>query len=202
MPAGAASKYNAGDRIKLTQTTVKYFIVTAVADTVLTLYGGTDYTLIDAAISANYYSHSKSPVGFPLSPIKWTVTVTDTTQRIQASPTQNTWYNLGSQAITIPIGIWKVTYKVQCYVNNGATESNMSVTLSTANNSESDVNFTFAERGAYLYGHISAIVSGYITLAAEDIFYLNTSSGDAGAIAIRNENSTKQMIITAVSAYL
>jgi hypothetical protein len=65
VPAGAASRYSVGDKIKLTQTTVKYFYVTAVADTVLTVTGGTDYTVANAAISANYYSKMASPVGFP-----------------------------------------------------------------------------------------------------------------------------------------
>jgi len=63
--SGAASIYSVGDKIKLTQTTVKYFYITAVADTLLTITGGTDYTLTNATISLNYYSHESSPVGFP-----------------------------------------------------------------------------------------------------------------------------------------
>ena len=65
VPSGAASKYQKGDKIKLTQTTVKYFYIIAVADTVLTITGGDDYTLADAAISANYYSKVENPQGFP-----------------------------------------------------------------------------------------------------------------------------------------
>lgn len=66
VPSGAASKYAKGDKIKITQTTVKYFYVVGVADTVLTVTGGSDYTVANAAISANYYSHQVSPVGFPI----------------------------------------------------------------------------------------------------------------------------------------
>lgn len=65
VPSGAAAKYAKGDKIKLTQTTVKYFYVVGVADTVLTVTGGSDYTLVSATISANYYSHASSPIGFP-----------------------------------------------------------------------------------------------------------------------------------------
>ena len=65
VPSGAAAKYAVGDKIKLTQTTVKYFYVTAVADTVLTVTGGTDYTVANAAITSPYYSKAASPVGFP-----------------------------------------------------------------------------------------------------------------------------------------
>lgn len=64
VPAGAASRFAVGDKIKLTQTTVKYFYVTGVADTVLTVTGGTDYTVANAAITSPYYSHA-NPVGFP-----------------------------------------------------------------------------------------------------------------------------------------
>lgn len=65
VPSGAASLYQKGDRIKFTQTTVKYFVIVAVADTVLTLFGGTDYTVANAAISAISYSHKENPLGYP-----------------------------------------------------------------------------------------------------------------------------------------
>lgn len=65
VPSGAASRYAKGDKIKITQTTVKYFYIIGVADTVLTITGGSSYTLADAAISANYYSHQENPIGFP-----------------------------------------------------------------------------------------------------------------------------------------
>jgi len=75
VPSGAASKYAKGDKIKLTQTTVKYFYVVGVADTVLTITGGSDYTLVNATISLNYYSHASSPIGFP-GWMNWTPAIT------------------------------------------------------------------------------------------------------------------------------
>lgn len=63
-----SAKYPVGTRIKLTQTTVKYFVVTAVAfssDTTVTIMAGTDYTLANAAISANYHSYVSAPQGYP-----------------------------------------------------------------------------------------------------------------------------------------
>jgi len=65
VPTGATSKYKVGDKIKFTQTTVKYFYVTAVTSTLLTVTGGTNYTVANAAISANYYSRVENPLGFP-----------------------------------------------------------------------------------------------------------------------------------------
>lgn len=65
VPSGATAIYSVGDKIKITQTTVKYFYVTAVADTTLTVTGGTDYTVANDAITSPYYSKATSPVGFP-----------------------------------------------------------------------------------------------------------------------------------------
>ena len=101
-----------GARIKLTQTTEKFFIVTAISGTAITLYGGTDYTLTAAAITSAYFSIMKAPAGFPLNPTKWTVEATDTADRVQGSPTQNVWYNLGSFSTSVPIGCWKLEYYV------------------------------------------------------------------------------------------
>ena len=65
VPSGAALLYAVGDKIKLTQTSVKYFYIIGVADTVLTITAGTTYTLANATITLPYYSHQTSPVGFP-----------------------------------------------------------------------------------------------------------------------------------------
>jgi len=67
VPSGAASKYEVGDRIKWTQTTVKYGVIVAVADTLLTIAVNTDYVVTNAAITLNYYSHEASPIGYPQS---------------------------------------------------------------------------------------------------------------------------------------
>jgi hypothetical protein len=65
VPSGAATLYSKGDKLKLTQTTVKYFYIVNVADTTLTITGGSDYTLANAAISSIYISHGGTPIGFP-----------------------------------------------------------------------------------------------------------------------------------------
>lgn len=65
------AKYSKGTRLKLTQTTVKYFVVIGASynggttTTTVTLTGGSDYTLANAAITANYYSYMGSPQGYP-----------------------------------------------------------------------------------------------------------------------------------------
>jgi hypothetical protein len=66
VPSDATTKYAVGDKIKLVQSaTTKYFYITAVSSTVLTVTGGTDYTVANSAISGIYYSKASTPQGFP-----------------------------------------------------------------------------------------------------------------------------------------
>lgn len=62
-------KYNVGDRLKLTQTGTKYFYVTSSAYTssvtTITVTGGSDYSIANAAITSPYYSKMQTPNGFP-----------------------------------------------------------------------------------------------------------------------------------------
>lgn len=62
-------KYKKGDKIKLTQTTVKYFYIVSVSysspNTTVTVIGGNDYSLANAAITSPYYSKVDNPHGFP-----------------------------------------------------------------------------------------------------------------------------------------
>jgi len=63
--SGAASRYQKGDKLKLTQTTDKYFYIVGVADTLLTVTGGSNYTLEDEAITSPQLSRIENPFGFP-----------------------------------------------------------------------------------------------------------------------------------------
>ena len=67
VPSGAASKYAIGDRIRWKQGAgYKYGVITAVADTLLTILVNTDFTVATpTAITDNYYSHEASPIGYP-----------------------------------------------------------------------------------------------------------------------------------------
>lgn len=68
------AQFPVGTKIKLTQTSAKYFYVTAAAfstDTTITVTGGTSYTLANAAITAPSYSYMETPQGFPTT-FSWT----------------------------------------------------------------------------------------------------------------------------------
>lgn len=66
VPSDATAKYSPGDKIRLKQGgSYKYFYVIGVTSTVLTVTGGSDYSVANASITDNYYSKSVTPVGFP-----------------------------------------------------------------------------------------------------------------------------------------
>jgi len=210
-------KYSAGMKIKCTNAAATvYGIITKVAysspNTTVTMYGGTDYNLADSAITNPYYSCMKAPQGFPLDPTKWTVEVTDTTQRAQASPVVSTWYNLGSISISIPIGTWAVSYRVAVYQAGVANIPSTSfAALSTANNSESDPAFCtrlyVGEQGGIageLIGACTVLMAEKkLNLATKTTYYLNVMTDTAGGGTISFENSVNMpLIIRAICAYL
>ncbi len=209
--ADVTSLIGVGDRVKLTQTTAKYFIVTAVGAfsggaTLVTVYGGTDYTLANAAISSPYYSHAKAPFGFPMSPVKWTVEVTDTTSRSQSTPVQNTWYNATN--IVIPIGAWRVAYSCNAY-GNGTIGTPVAVTtLSTANNTESDADFTayvaitITGSGADKYAYAPIAREKHLVLASKTTYYQNYRTTVASQSTVGLDNASAKNIIRAICAYL
>ena len=201
-----------GMRLWLTQTTSKYFIIVACAysapNTTVTVYGGTDYTLANAAITAPYFSLAKIPFGFNPSPAKWQITATDSTERAQTPPVQNTWYNLGTVSIAIPIGAWWVDYSVAIGSgDSGGVVGTVAATLSTANNSESDNTMTgvrYATFGTAASDAYSEIYRRqYLVLAAAATYYLNERTTTANVDTLRiNSASGSNTIVRAVCAYL
>lgn len=203
-----------GQRIKLTQTTVKYFIVTAVGAysggaTLVTVYGGTDYTLANAAITSPYYSNIKAPFGFPLSPDKWSVSLSDTSDNTQATPTQNTWYQPGSLSIAIPIGVWSVRFSHHMAVvtNAAQTIGTVQSALSTSTSSASDADLishvAIGGASGTLVNSLSVFVEKVLTLTSKTTYNLNLRTTTANVATIGYYGSTvRPTRVTCVSAYL
>lgn len=203
------AKYFAGMKIQYVQSaTTKYALITKVAfsigTTTVTIYGGTDYTLANAAITSPFYSIGRAPAGFPLDAAKWTVTVTDTSSRSQSSPVSGTWYNPGSLSLIIPTGIWNVTKHMAVGVVNGAGTQGVGYsTLSTGATTES-----FPETSSASYnGTLSneTIISHFnivkFTLPTATQYFLNIKTTAAvTSIAIRGD--TVGTFVRATSAYL
>lgn len=199
--ADMTSKIAVGYRIKLTQTTAKYFIVTAVGTfsagaTLITVYGGTDYTLANATITLPYYSPAKAPLGFPVDPNKWSVTLSNSSNVSQSSPVGGTWYNLGSLSLSIPIGVWRVSFEAALEIDAtlaAVGSRGFRATMSTANNSETDSELT----ASYTFS-MPIITNGlaratihrekFLVLASKTTYYLNANVGTAtNSLAFRGD---------------
>jgi hypothetical protein len=214
--ADVTGRYSPGMRVKLTQTTVKYFIITVVStftggNTTITVYGGTDYTLANA-VSANYYSTSRAPFGFPALKSKWTVLVTDTSSRTQSSPVRNTWYNVGSLTISVPIGAWELEYGAVLRMQSTTARSILygRITLSTANNTESDSQLSHASDiessgSTFTFQYFPVYRMKQITVAAKTSYFLNVNTPSGGAltnIGVDGSSGGAPTVIRAICAYL
>lgn len=203
-PIDATGKYSIGMKIKCTQGgSVKYGIITGVGSytggkTIITAYWGTDYNL-GATITNPYYSVVKAPFGFPMDPTKWTVEVTDAGASL-ATPTQNVWYNINNVAISIPIGAWDVEYYSSIGVDKAAAGTLYSfITLSTANNSESDAQFTARALGFDIkFLQTDAVRRKTLVLSSKTSYYLNSRTTVASVANLWQDYSR----IVAVCAYL
>jgi hypothetical protein len=204
-----------GTRIKLTQTTAKYFIVTAVGAfsagaTLITVYGGTDYTLANAAITSPYYSFVKCPLGFPVAPAKWSVTLTDTTDRTQATPTNGTVYNPGSLSIVFPVGVWDLSLVVAAWASSNAaqTSTGLHLGLSTANNSFSDTGlkgfaaFVGASASLSFGGQVAIIKPGFTVTSKTTYYVVYATYHSNMANIILYNSSIRPLEIALVCAYL
>lgn len=115
--------YSPGTRIKLTQTTLKYFVVTSssfgAGATTVNITAGSDFTLANAAISLPFYSYVANPQGYPgwfnYTPV-WTgcsanpggtarFAVVGRTCSVVVSPTSNGTSNSTTKSVTAPIAI-------------------------------------------------------------------------------------------------
>lgn len=205
-----SDKYTPGMRIMLTQSTTQYGIITAVGAYTgtylpITVYGGTDYSITGGvAITSPYYSRDKAPYGFPLNPLKWTTQLKDVTAVSQATPATGTWYNLGSLSLSVPIGIWRLSYQASPrHVDSTSSNWNMSITLSTANNSETDADFTVIMGGNAVLSLISTIHrTKVVSLAAKTSYYLNGITALANLDSINLLGINSPTIIRAECAYL
>ena len=65
VPSTVASMCTVGTKIKFDNPSTKYFYVTGVSGTTLTVNGGTDYTVANSAITNIYISQDASPKDFP-----------------------------------------------------------------------------------------------------------------------------------------
>lgn len=138
----ASSRYSAGNRVKFTQSsTTKYFYISAVSyssgNTYLNLIAGSDYTLVNAAITQIYVCSIGNPYDFPLrfnhanAPATGWSSSTVTYSKFTLSTSGELIYtfnitgtsNSTSTYITLPHYTQYLTFSIPLIINNGVTQA-------------------------------------------------------------------------------
>lgn len=147
VPSGAASIYQKGDKVRFKQgADYKYMYIIGVADTVLTLTGGSDYTVATpTAITDFYYSHQSNPMGFPAY-FNFTPTITggggivgtfDYTNTLYGFRIINSFCHIFMDGAITNVGSWSgviyITLPVSPLATGYATFLNGDITLSGQN---------------------------------------------------------------------
>lgn len=176
-------------------------------NTLITVYHGNDFNLVNSTITNPYFSHQKDPYGFNVNPDKWSVLYKDSSGGSQATPAANTWYNVATKSAVIPLGCWDLSYKILTEAQYSAATSvkiSMSTTLSNVNNAESDPDMSYimsfdaiANVSAYLGSTASA--RKIVSLSSKTTYYINESVDVATVAGIHIFGIA---IIKAVCAYL
>lgn len=149
------AKYPKGTKIKWTQTSVKYGVVVNSAfstNTTVTIAVNTDYTIADAAISANFYSYQVCPQGYPqwfaFTPnYTWTngpTTPTDVARYSVSGKTVSLWVKRTGTASGTPTTSCKFGLPVNIEGNTGLWQGAFTVWASDQNDSASFANVNTA----------------------------------------------------------
>lgn len=119
----------------------EYAIITKISysnpTTTVTLFAGTGNMVPNQTLNNPYYSTAKLPFGFPGQIGRWKIDAIYRNNLGQASPTVNIWYNPNT-SLAIPTGEWRAGYEAPIAELGSSSTLACQVTLSTANNSESN----------------------------------------------------------------
>lgn len=172
-----------------------------------------DYDVLDTASSAVtlvYISSSRFPYAFPGAKTNWQIEWADTNTTAQTPLNNATWYNINTALIALSYGLWDVEYQTFVQLNHTVDINGhvgVKVTLSTANNSESAIEWTS------MYSiNADSIEDSYATLYRRRIInqstsgnrYLNYESFTdiSSSPSISVSGAVSPTYLTATNAYL
>lgn len=166
VPTDATTKYTAGMRYRISQSTggTKYGIITKVTATTLTVFFPEGTTLNNETITSPHYATVKIPIGFNADPTIWTLELTSSSNRTISSAS----YASLTDNLVVGIGSWKVSLKGNIARPYSASTSNdfYNVTLSSDTSTETYPNLTFAYN--IRFGSASASSGGNATTQTDD----------------------------------
>ncbi len=188
--AGASSKYTAGNRIRISQTTggIKYGIIVEVTDDdTITVFFPDGTTLNNQTISSPYWSYVKVPFGFPMDGAAWTLVYLAPGGEDETTGLTS-YQQLGTGELTVPIGAWILKSSAYIEWRFSSTVMDLGLALSTSstgvsdtemfaryynnnNNSGSEIfhNFTRLGKSIKLAGETTLYIIGKIAAGGTEI---------------------------------
>ncbi len=211
-----SANYSVGWRIMFTNGgNVIKGIITAITysdpDTIITFLHEIDptdnqalYLLQNSAITENYFSPHKAPLGFPMSPAKWRIFVQDTSRAVSSA---GGWVNpISALNVTIPIGIWNIYVRANIEHRPDASGRRfIGLSFSTANNaingllSTLHILYAAGSGSSYDIKFVSE-VAGILFLTSKTTYYTIVSGG--GTQTGIDGRDGYDSIVSVVSAYL
>ena len=148
VPTNLTARFGKGTELRLVQTSAKYFYVTSSSygapNTTVTVTGGTDFTLANAAITAPFYSYAECPQGFPdwfnyiSTPVGYETSPTNVSHRfcikgttvfVHLSETTLGVSNLTTKTYTLPVAAKTVSNKTWSGVITASVDNNTNAFL-------------------------------------------------------------------------
>lgn len=154
VPTDATTRFQKGDKIWCTNSGTKYFYVVGVAATTLTVSGGSDYSVANAAISSIKMSRYPHPFGFPTQ-FNWVPTFTG----FSANPT--------SVVATFYIHQGRCFASLRCGANGTSNATTFTVTnapVAVASGTHGIACFDAADNSATLTTPARAFISSGTTI--------------------------------------
>jgi hypothetical protein len=149
-------------------------------------------------VSAVAYSVMANPFGFVSDKGRWIVGTYAKADTFQGSAVSGTWYSL-NLTMSIPTGNWLTKWQGVMYASNSVVGPVVFITLSTADNSETDSRFT--GRSSHTAANNSIITTGTkeanISLSTATTYYINTKTDTANTPTIGLYNSLGMFLLTA-----
>ena len=182
------SYFKSGQKIKFTQdASTKYAIITYVetsgGNTILTVYGGTDYAISANAITSARLAKVNRPYDFNCNESKWTISV-DFELYTRSSPVANTLYYTGN-SFNGEKGSWKYKSKTNSSAASTSNPTMGSLTVIASNSSTTETNgvLKHSARGYQLF-HLCEELEEVKTLSSRTVKFFLISCASSGVSSI------------------
>lgn len=192
----------------ITTGTTNFAIITAISfstNTTVTVQVPEGDTLpTSGGISAVSYSSQKAPYGFPAQQDKWQIiTISKGANTNNGASTGDTYYNVGSFYMSVPVGAFKLKASVCVQSSMGSTTSHgAGAGIGTTAGNSRDVATNTASYSTAVDCRGTAVMEANVVNTVATTYYINIGSVDQAAAALYLVGATNNNTFIAELAYL